>query len=134
MALWRLVSYILKRDILGDRIIFMFIKSTKEAQELKKALEKLGLRVLTEVNDGYKHIDLSIPDARINIEVDGSQHLTDPYQILSDLTREHYSDDLGYDTMHIPNQALHTNLGGIASAVAEAAMLRIDRFKKDRPA
>jgi very-short-patch-repair endonuclease len=109
---------------------YMYRKPTKEAQDLKIALEKLGLRVLVEVNDGHKHIDLTLPDARINIEVDGSQHLTDPYQILSDLKREHYSDDLGYDTVHIPNQAIHTNLGGIASALAEAGALRIEGFKK----
>jgi len=110
----------------------MYKKPTLEAQDLKTALEKLGLRVLAEVDDGHKHIDLSIPDARMNIEVDGSQHLTDPYQILSDLKREHYSDDLGYDTIHIPNQAIHTNLGGIASAVAEAAALRIEGLRKGR--
>jgi len=104
-------------------------KPTKEAQDLKEALEKLGMRVLAEVNDRHKHIDLSIPDARMNIEVDGIQHLTDPYQIISDLKRSHFSDDLGYDTVHIPNQAIHANLGGIASALAEAATLRIESLK-----
>jgi isopentenyldiphosphate isomerase/very-short-patch-repair endonuclease len=108
----------------------MFRKPTKETQDLKIALEKLGLRVLAEVDDGHKHIDLTLPDARINIEVDGSQHLTDPYQILSDLKRTHYSDDLGYDTIHIPNHALRSNLGGVASALAEAGALRIEAFKK----
>jgi len=110
----------------------MYKKPTKEAQDLKTALEKLGLRVLAEVDDGHKHIDLTLPDARINIEVDGGQHLTDPYQILSDLKRTHYSDDLGYDTVHIPNQILHSNLGGVASALAEAGALRIEGFKKGK--
>lgn len=107
-----------------------FIKPTKEAQELKDALEKLGIRVLAEVNDKYKHIDLAIPDSKINIEVDGVQHLTDPYQILKDMSRSHYSDKLGYETIHIPNQAIHTNLGGIASAVAEAVKIREEILNK----
>ena len=88
----------------------MHFVSTKEALLLKEALERLGIRVLAEVDDGHKHIDLTIPSARINIEVDGERHLTDPYQILADLKRSHYSDDLGYDTIHISNDAIHTDV------------------------
>ena len=102
----------------------MYKKPTPEAQALKEALEKLGIRVLAEVDDKYKHIDLTIPSAHINIEVDGEQHLTNPYQIISDLKRAHYSDDLGYDTIHISNDSIHSNLGGIASALAEASKIR----------
>ena len=108
----------------------MYHKPTKEENDLKEALEKLGIRVLSQVSDSHKVIDLAIPSARINIEVDGSQHVTDTYQILSDLKREHYSDDLGYDTIHITNQAIHTNLGGIASALAEASKIREEGFGK----
>lgn len=105
-------------------------KPTKEETDLMKSLEKLGIRVLSQVPDGHKVIDLAIPSARINIEVDGSQHVTDAYQILSDLKREHYSDVLGYDTIHITNQAIRTNLGGIASALAEASKIREEGFGK----
>lgn len=108
----------------------MYKKPTPEALDLKNALERLGIRVLAEVDDGYKHIDLSIPDARINIEVDGNQHLTDPYRILSDLKRSHYSDDKGYDTIHITNKSIHSNLGGIASALAEASKIREEQLKQ----
>ena len=107
-----------------------FRKPTLEAVKLREALQKLGIRVLTEVDDHHKHIDLAIPDARINIEVDGDQHLTDSHQILSDLKRSHYSDVLGYDTIHIPNAAIRENLGGIASALAEAAKIREEQIKK----
>ncbi len=106
----------------------MYKKSTKEARDLKEALEKLGIRVLAEVDDKHKHIDLAIPSARINIEVDGIQHLTDAYQIISDLKRSHYSDDLGYDTIHIPNSSIRNNLGGIASALAEATKIREEKI------
>ena len=108
----------------------MYRKPTPEAQDLKTALEKLGLRVLAEVGDSHKHVDLSIPDARINIEVDGERHLTDPYQIITDLKRAHYSDDLGYYTMHISNDAIHKDLGGIASALAEASKIREEEIKR----
>lgn len=108
----------------------MINKPTRETLNLKGALEKLGIRVLKEVDDGHKHIDLSIPSARINIEIDGDQHITDSHQILKDLNRTHYSDDLGYDTLHISNHSLNSNLGGIASAVAEASKIREEEFDK----
>ena len=102
----------------------MIKKSTPEATKLKEALEGLGIRILSEHWDGHKHIDLSIPDAHINIEIDGPKHLTDPYQILADLNRSHYSDDLGYHTLHIHNEEINTNLEKIAVAIAEAAKIQ----------
>lgn len=102
---------------------------TSEALALKLALERHGMRVLAEVDDGHKHIDLAIPDARINIEVDGNQHLTDPYQILADLKRGHYSDRLGYDTIHVPNLLIHSELERIAQAIAKTAEMRISQLK-----
>jgi len=101
-----------------------FKAPTPEAFALKKALEDRGLRVLAEVDDGHKHIDLCIPNARINIEVDGRQHFEDPHQIISDLARSHYSDALGYDTIHIPNTFIHNDLERIANALAEASAIR----------
>ena len=91
---------------------------------MKVALEQRGLHVVSEVWDGHKHIDLGIPAARINIEVDGKQHLTSCKQILADLARGHYSDGLGYDTIHIHNNELETDLEPIANAIAEAAKAR----------
>ncbi len=107
----------------------MYRQPTKEAASLKAALEKRGLVVLAEVDDGYKRIDLAIPSARINIEVDGKQHLTDPYQICSDLGRSHYSDKLGYHTIHIQNSLINSDLEKIASALASAAKIRESKFK-----
>jgi very-short-patch-repair endonuclease len=102
----------------------MFKLSTPEAKNLKEALESHGIHVLSEVDDGHKHIDLAIPAAHINIEVDGIRHLTDPYQILADLSRSHYSDKLGYETLHIHNDEIHVNLPKIAKAIAEASKIR----------
>ena len=105
-------------------------KSTPEAVSLVTALRAHGLRVLQEHWDGHKHIDISIPDAKIDIEVDGPQHLTNYKQILSDLERGHYSDDDGFATIHIHNEEIHFNLPHIATAIAKAAEIRIEKTKK----
>ena len=57
----------------------MYKESTPEAKLLRSELEKLGVRVLSEVNDGFKHIDLALPDAKINIEID---HINLDFDIL----------------------------------------------------
>jgi very-short-patch-repair endonuclease len=97
---------------------------TAEAQLLKKALEQNGIQVYKELNDGHKTIDLAIPRARLNVEVDGIQHLTDPKQILADLNRGYYSHKNGYSTMHIPNEMIHRHLNEISAALAEACKIR----------
>ncbi len=104
-------------------------ESTPEARALKVALEGLGIRVLAELWDGHKHIDLTIPDAHINIEIDGVRHLTDPYQILADINRAHFSDNIGYNTLHIHNEEINTNLKKIAVAIAEAAKIQGAKLK-----
>ncbi len=97
---------------------------TPEAIALKKALEDKGVTVYHELFDGHKHIDLAIPKAKINVEVDGIKHLTDPHQILADLARGYYSHKLGFDTMHIQNEMIHNYLPEISEALAEASKIR----------
>lgn len=97
---------------------------TAEADALKKALEDKGVKVYVELHDGFKTIDLAIPRAKINVEVDGIQHLTDPKQIVADLGRGYYSHKNGYDTMHIPNEMIKLHLDAIADALAEASRMR----------
>ena len=106
------------------KIINKNIIPTKETRDLKEALEEQGIRVYVELDDGYKHIDLAIPKAKINIEVDGIQHLTDPHQILADLGRGYYSHKNGYDTMHIPNEMIRKHLKEISEALAKASKIR----------
>jgi very-short-patch-repair endonuclease len=106
------------------KIIKKYRNPTKEATDLKQALEEKGVRVLVELHDGHKHIDLAIPKAKLNIEVDGIQHLTDPNQIVSDLSRGYYSHKNGYDTMHVPNEMVRLHKDEIASALAEASKIR----------
>lgn len=106
------------------KIIHKSTIPSKEALDLKKALEEKGIRVYKELDDGYKHIDLTIPKAKINIEIDGIQHLINPHQILSDLSRGYYSHKNGYDTMHIPNEMIRKHLKEISEALAEASKIR----------
>lgn len=106
------------------KIINRYPTPTKEARDLKEALEGRGVRVYLELDDGHKHIDLAIPKAKLNIEIDGIQHLTDPHQILADLNRGYYSHKNGYNTMHIPNEMIHSHLKEISEALAEVSKIR----------
>jgi very-short-patch-repair endonuclease len=76
---------------------------TKEQLELYNALKKRGAPAKLEKWDGHKHIDIAIPEARVNIEVDGIHHNTSKKQALSDLLRTYYSFRKGYVTLRIPN-------------------------------
>lgn len=106
-----------------------FKEPTKEAASLRKELEERGVKVYTELNDKYKRVDLALPAAKLNVEVDGIQHLTDPNQIVADLARGYYSHKLGYDTMHIPNEMIRSHLKAIAEGLAEASKIREKKIR-----
>lgn len=112
----------------GIRILKRRWIGTKEERALARALASLGVRVRTGVPDGYKTIDISMPDARIDIEVDGMHHFTDSRQIIADLDRGHYSHRDGYDTMHIPNEMVRHHCAAIARALAIVAQERPNRL------
>lgn len=76
---------------------------TKHENKLAEALRKRNISVHQQYWDGHKHIDIYIETAKLNIEIDGLQHLTNPKQILSDFKREYWADKNGYYTLHIPN-------------------------------
>lgn len=103
-------------------------QSTPEAQALKRELESRGLIVEAEKWDGFKHIDLVVHRARLNIEVDGNQHYEDADQILSDLQRMRHSAKKGYDTIHIANAFINDqdHLRKVSDALAEAARCRAE--------
>jgi very-short-patch-repair endonuclease len=102
---------------------------TPETLLLKEALEKLNVDVRIEVFDGHKHIDLMLPKAKLDIEVDGKHHLTNPKQILADLNRDFYSHKDGFGTMHIPNRMIHVHLKEISEALAEVSRMREGKIK-----
>lgn len=106
------------------KLVKRFSTPTAEADALRRALEDRGVKVYVELNDGHKTVDLAIPRAKFNVEVDGIQHLTNPKQILADLARGYYSHKNGYDTMHIQNEMIRLHLEDIADALAEASKTR----------
>lgn len=104
---------------------FTDVNPTKNADKLKKSLEKLGIKVEKEYFDGYKHIDLFIPSIKVNIEVDGIQHLIDSDQIGRDFSREYYAERAGYHTLHIPNILVNQFCDQIAQAIAELEVKKV---------
>lgn len=101
-------------------------KSTRYAILLADLLKKLGLKVEKERPDGYKHVDLSIDSAKLDIEVDGMHHLTNSDQILTDIQRSKYSRYDGYETVRVHNIDLKENAEDIAKALAGVAIKRED--------
>ena len=106
------------------KIINKYQIPSPEARDLKEALEQKGVQVYVELDDGHKSVDLAIPKAKLNVEVDGIQHLTNPHQIVADLHRGYYSHKNGYNTMHIPNEMIRLHLQEISEALAEASKIR----------
>lgn len=81
--------------------------STNEAIRLYFELKKRGVPAELEKYDGYKHIDIAIPEAKVNIEVDGCHHNVNSKQALTDLKRTYYSFLKGFVTLRIPNSLIY---------------------------
>ncbi|MDE2001315.1 MAG: DUF559 domain-containing protein [Patescibacteria group bacterium] len=94
-------------------------RPTREALRLGNLLKDMGWNVEFEKWDGHKHIDIAIPDAKFNIEVDGAQHNLNPQQVRADQKRDYYSEQQGYATKRIPNSVLRDG----ASAEEQARMI-----------
>lgn len=101
-------------------------KATKQAKKLYAELKKLDVECILEYWDGKKHIDICLPEAKIFIEVDGSQHYDNPDQILRDFKRDYWSSTKeGFHTIHIPNEKIEEEAGKIAKALVEV----VERIK-----
>ena len=97
---------------------------TPQAKRLHEALNERDIRNELEFYDGHKHVDISIPWAKLNLEIDGKYHLTDPEHLFRDLERDSYSHLDGIDTVRIPNLYVESNLDEIANSIAEVAKKR----------
>jgi very-short-patch-repair endonuclease len=102
-------------------------RTSWQTERLFDELIKRGVKAINEYQDGHKTVDIAIPSAKIFIEVDGLQHLTDPKQILSDFKRDHFSDGDDFHTIRIPNKVIEDRLEleKVANAIAEVAHARI---------
>lgn len=102
---------------------------TEQAKALCMALESKGIKVISEYNDnGYKHVDICLPDVKIFIEVDGLQHLTNFKQIISDFDRDYYSGKEHFDTLHIPNFVIKEHSHEIANAISQVVNIRKEKL------
>jgi very-short-patch-repair endonuclease len=97
------------------------ITPTPQAQALHDALIARGIKCELEKDDGHKHIDIAITWAKLNIEIDGIQHYTNPQQITSDYQRTYYSMKKGYKTLRYPNFVIEKYLDTVADAIAKLA-------------
>jgi len=95
------------------------VRSTPEAKKLHEILIKMGFDAKLEQWDKHKHIDIAIPDLKVNIEVDGGQHNFDEKQALADLKRTSYSFKKGYVTLRIPNKLIQNNAYETAKYIKE---------------
>jgi len=105
---------------------------TPQVTNLYNALRERNIKCEIEFWDGHKHIDISIPWAMIDIEVDGLHHYTNPEQIRSDFNRNYWSikrDD--FDTLHIPNIIIENHLDAVANAIASVARVRYEEIKEE---
>jgi len=84
-------------------------KSTEIAIKLYESLIKMGFNAKLEKWDGHKHIDIAIPDKKVNIEIDGLHHSYNKKQALTDLKRTFYSWKKRYVTLRIPNPLIKEN-------------------------
>lgn len=92
--------------------------ATEEAKFLYFALKWHQVPAELEKWDGHKHIDIAVPKAKLNIEVDGSHHNTDLKQTLADLKRTYHSFKKGYFTLRIPNTLLYGDYNILDEVIA----------------
>ncbi|WP_370090398.1 DUF559 domain-containing protein [Ekhidna sp.] len=102
-------------------------QTTYETLRLYFALKQRGVPAELEKFDGFKTIDIAIPEAKVNIEVDGSHHNTSAKQAMSDLKRTYYSFMKGYMTFRIPNQLTRND-----DILEETADFLVDILKASR--
>lgn len=90
-----------------DWVKYMATQTTLETIRLYFELKKRGVPAEMEKFDGYKHIDIAIPEAKVNIEVDGGHHNYSTQQALADLKRTYHSFRRGFLTFRIPNSLVY---------------------------
>jgi len=113
------------------RSILDFTSATDEAIGLYFALKHRGVPAILEKNDGFKTIDIAVPDAKVNIEVDGRHHNFDACQALRDLERTLHSYRKGYSTLRIPNSLVKYYLNQAADKITEYLIVSRDKkFKQ----
>ena len=99
-------------------------KATLQAKALYYALRDRGINCMLEAFDGYKHVDISIPEAKLYIEIDGLQHSTNSKQLNADLSRDFFSKSDGFATKHYTNHEINNHLDEVVDALFEVVQQR----------
>lgn len=105
------------------------LQSTPQTLLLANALKARGVELELEYWDGYKHVDIFIPKARIALEIDGLPHFLDAKKIDADFHRDFYSNKDAVFTKRIPNEIIETHLNELADAIAEVVKIEV-KIKK----
>jgi very-short-patch-repair endonuclease len=102
--------------------------TTFEAVQLYFALKERGVPAQLEKYDGFKHIDIAIPEAKVNIEVDGGHHNYNNKQALADLKRTYHSFLKGFFTLRIPNSLVKGHLEETADYITDLLVVNRKRI------
>jgi very-short-patch-repair endonuclease len=98
---------------------------------LYNALRKRNIQCDIAKFDGNKTVDIAIKWAKIYIEIDGTEHRTNPNNMLRDIKRDEYSSKKGYHTLRFTKWDIEKNLDKIADTIAEVARERyFNNYKK----
>lgn len=103
-----------------------FNRATPTAKKLFSKLIQAGIPAKLEHNDGHKSIDIAIPKAKLNIEVDGKHHHFDATQALTDIYRYIYSSQKGFETIRIPNHLVESDLDKISKILVDFIKKRLE--------
>ncbi len=99
-------------------------KVTPQAKALYDALKRRRVKCRLEAYDGYKHIDIRIEDARLDIEIDGKQHILNYKQLSSDVKRTEGSQEDDFHTLRYSNTEIDEYVEQIADNIAKLARKR----------
>lgn len=100
------LSHIRKKYLLEnpDKVPYLLNHSSKESYPEKyftELFEKENINVVKHYRIGLYQLDFCILDKKIDIEIDGNQHYTDPKIVESDIKRTYYLESNGWDVIRI---------------------------------
>jgi len=106
-------------------------RASPHALKLYEALKKRGVDCELESFDGYKHFDISIKPAKLNIGIDGEHHSLDPEQLHLDLVRDEDALKKGFAIKRYTLKEIDDNLESIADTLSQVVNHRIKKTQKD---
>ena len=104
-------------------------KNSPTPQEIKLFKELRHRDIPAQLHKHTPHgitIDIAIPSAKLNIEVDGVHHNLYAKQAMNDLKRTRYAMEDGYYTLRIPNSLVRKKLHETADLIEDIYEIRMD--------